>query len=73
MDKVLLIKLMNPRFISNRTENIYLSTEIKSPPPASSNIFNMDLGPKVVRIMSATACNEIDRECQYGSNSILAF
>jgi hypothetical protein len=26
------------------------------PPVASSSIFNMDLGPNVVRIMSATAC-----------------
>jgi hypothetical protein len=26
------------------------------PPAASSSIFNMDLGPNVVRIMSATAC-----------------
>ena len=31
-------------------------TTIKIPPPASSNIFSIDLGPNVVRIISATAC-----------------
>jgi hypothetical protein len=28
------------------------------PPPASRSIFSMDLGPNVVRMMSATACEE---------------
>lgn len=32
------------------------------PPPASSNIFSIDRGPKVVRIMSATACQVLDTD-----------
>ena len=29
---------------------------METPPLASSNIFNIDLGPNVVRMISATAC-----------------
>lgn len=32
-------------------------TTQNSPPAASRSIFNIDRGPKVVRIMSATACH----------------
>jgi hypothetical protein len=50
-----------PFFIRLKKRHIYNFECIEKkktilPPAASSSIFNMDLGPNVVRIMSATAC-----------------